>query len=53
MEQHLRSITTFEELDELITAHTFPEDLIPLALERLVDLTAIALEVHLVFLFRL
>ena len=53
MEQHLRSITTFEELDELITAHTFPEDLIPLALERLVDLTANALEVHLVFLFRL
>ena len=49
MEQQLRSFTTFEELDEVITANTIPEDLILLALERLVDLTAIALEVSLFF----
>ena len=52
MEQQLRSFTTFEEQDEFITANTLPEDLIPLALESLVDLTAIALEVRF-FLIRL
>ena len=49
MKQQLRSFTTFEELDEFITANTIPEDLIPLALERLVDLTAISPEVSLFF----
>ena len=47
MEQQFRNFTTFEELDEFITANTIPEDLVPLALERLVDLIAIYLEVSL------
>ena len=50
MEQQLRSFTTFEELDKFITANTIPEDLIPLSLEDLVDLTAISLEVSLFFI---
>ena len=55
MEQQLKSFTTFEELDDFITTNTVPEDLVPLALERLVDLTAFALEVCLLLflLFRL
>ena len=45
MEQQLKSFTTFEELDDFITTNTVPEDLVPLALDRLVDLTAFTLEV--------
>ena len=45
MEQQLRSFTTFEELDEFIARNVIPKDLIPLALETLVDLTAIDFEV--------
>ena len=42
MEQILKSFATLEELDRFV-GKVIPEDFIPLALERLVDLTANAL----------
>ena len=39
MEQIIKSFATLEELDRFVAGNVIPEDLIPLALERLVDLT--------------
>ena len=39
MEQIIKSFATLEELDRFVAGNVIPEDLIPVALERLVDLT--------------
>ena len=48
MEQIIQGFTTLEELDRFAAGNVIPEDFTPLALERLVDLKAIGLEVCLI-----